>query len=174
MRLCVHAQEAHTNTSSITSCTGRTYSSHFTSHHIRHVIIFCRGHTGKCCLLPVHLNPMLHCTSVWLLPLSLFHIGLIRILLTSHFHPSVFLSLTECSCQTCRSTLHKLFICPSYVAYVRAATLRWVEFVPRLLTTEEVSVRLCASHTNMHRHSEARTQTETHKSVFSFSTCDLC
>lgn len=89
------------------------------SHHIRHVIIFCRGHTGKCCLPPVHLNHILHCTSVWLLPLSLLHIGLIRILLTSHFHPSVFLSLTERSCQTCRSTLHKHL---SFVCRLRACS----------------------------------------------------
>lgn len=104
---------------------------------------------------------------VWLLPLSLFLIGLILILLTSHFHPSLFPSLIEHSCQTCCSTFY-INICPSYVAYVSAATLRWRTFCPFLLSHKTFTD--IVARTNIY----TQTQTHKHLSAFSLSTCDVC
>lgn len=119
-------QEAHRRLSS-----RPLYRAHlvvsFPSYYTRRFIYILRRKDASC-LLGV-CGARCAWTRAWLLPLSLFHIGFILVLLTSHFHPSGFSPADRIQLSDVphgSSQTFALRVSPTW----GAATLRWHELVP--------------------------------------------
>ena len=140
------------------------YSSHFTLKSSYWTCNYFLPRTHRMVLFIPHV--FISHGTVYMCVLSLFHIGLILSLLTSHLHPSVFLSLIEHSCQTHRSTprKHLSFIC----RLCGCSNLETGWICPCLLTAQEV---FCLTHTHTHTHTNTNTNTQ---ASVCLSTCDLC
>lgn len=124
------------------------------SHHLRHAIIFYRGHTEQCCLPTVYLHHTLYACVV---------AAFIFVPYWPHPHLDISFPPITFTPRRLNTAVRQHFtnICPSYVAYVSAATLRWAVpvywqlkkflsfFLPLTQTCTDTVTR--AKHTHKHK-----------------------